>query len=196
MADTPATQAPITDRMLSRNYSYLPLVYGGYLADGLPSRPVVCPDDRDALIWQRNFSSGATTPADIMLGTSDPDVGASPAFHRFLAFWSTYQTVPAAWSNQSGPGALSQADQPVLDNHLLYYWYPAGTQWFFNTTMEKVSFPSSKVYLFDLFDRHMGKGTLSSTPTPTPASPSPSSTARSASNAPATPTRAGTPSTP
>jgi prepilin-type N-terminal cleavage/methylation domain-containing protein len=155
--DSPATQPAITDRMLSRNYSYLPLVFGGYLADGLPNRAVVCPDDRDAIIWQRNYSLNPSNPYDITSGTPDPDPGASAAFHRFLAFWSTYQTVPAAWSNQTGPGSLSQADQPVLDNHLLYYWYPAGTQYFFNTTMDKVSFPSSKVYLFDLFDRHMSK---------------------------------------
>jgi prepilin-type N-terminal cleavage/methylation domain-containing protein len=158
--DNMTTQPAVTDRMLSRNYSYLPLVAGGYLADGLPNRAVVCPEDRDAITWQRNFSLNPQNPNDILNGTPDPDPGASPAFHRFLAFWSTYQTVPAAWSNQTGPGSLSQADQPVEDNHLLYYWYPAGTQWFFNTTMEKVGFPSSKVYMFDLFDRHLSRRTI------------------------------------
>jgi prepilin-type N-terminal cleavage/methylation domain-containing protein len=160
LGDTAATQPRITDRMLSRNYSYLPLVYGGYLADGLPNRAVVCPDDRDAIIWQRNFSTNPQSGADILTGTLDPDPGASPEYHRFLAFWSTYQTVPAAWSNQTGGYALSQADQPALDNHLLYNSYSGWQQQFFNTTMDKVTFPSSKVYLFDLFDRHSAKRTI------------------------------------
>jgi prepilin-type N-terminal cleavage/methylation domain-containing protein len=158
--DSTATQPAITDRMLSRNYSYLPLVYGGYLADGLPNRAVVCPDDRDALVWQRNYSGVSTSAADITVGTADPDPLASASFHRFLAFWSTYQVVPAAWSSQTGIGALSQADQPSEDNHLLYYMYSFPQQSFFNTTMDKVAFPSSKVYLFDLFDRHMAKRTI------------------------------------
>jgi prepilin-type N-terminal cleavage/methylation domain-containing protein len=158
--DSAATQPPVVDRMLSRNYSYLPLVYGGYLADGLPSRPVVCPDDRDAITWQRNYSGSSTSAADITAGTADPDPFASASFHRFLAFWSTYQIVPAAWSNQTGIGALSQGDQAVEDNHLFYYMYDFPFQSFFNTTMDKVTFPSSKVYLFDLFDRHMAKRTI------------------------------------
>jgi prepilin-type N-terminal cleavage/methylation domain-containing protein len=158
--DSTATQPPVMDRMLSRNYSYLPLVYGGYLADGLPNRAVVCPDDRDAIIWQRNFSGRSTSASDIMVGTDDPDPGASISFHRFLAFWSTYQIVPAAWSSQTGIGALSQGTEPTEDNHLLYYMYSFPQQSFFNTTMDKVTFPSNKVYLFDLFDRHMAKRTI------------------------------------
>ncbi len=158
--DNASTQPAVSDRMLSRNYSYLPLVAGGYLADGLPSRPVVCPDDRDALIWQRNYSSPATTWQDIMAGTSDPDQYGSAAFHRFLAFWSTYQTVPAAWSDQTGAYALGQAISTSPGNHLLYNWWPSPDQVFANMRMDRVAFPSSKVYLFDLFDRHMSKRTI------------------------------------
>jgi prepilin-type N-terminal cleavage/methylation domain-containing protein len=148
------TMLRVTGRMLSRNYSYMPLIYGGYLANGLPSRPVVCPDDRDAIIWQINNTEN---PGNILFGTGDPDPGGSPAFHRFLAFWSTYQTVPAAWSEQTGGNALSQADTPSPGNHLLYWWWPYPDQVFFNTRLEKVGFPSCKVYQFDLFDRHSSK---------------------------------------
>jgi type II secretory pathway pseudopilin PulG len=156
--DSATTQPRIMDRILSRNYSYLPLIYGGYLADGLPNRAVVCPDERDALIWQRNYSGRSTSASDIMVGTADPDPQASDSFHRFLAFWSTYQTVPAAWSNQTGASALSQAAQPTEDSHLLYNQFSG--QSYFNTTMDKVTFPSSKVYIFDLFDRHSAKRTI------------------------------------
>jgi prepilin-type N-terminal cleavage/methylation domain-containing protein len=158
--DSTATQPPITDRVLSRNYCYLPLVYGGYLADGLPNRAVVCPDDRDALIWQRNFSGRSTSASDIMVGTDDPDPLASVSFHRFLAFWSTYQISPAALSNQTGTGALSQSTGNQVGYHLLYITGSYPQQSFFNTTMDKVAFPSNKVYLFDLFDRHSAKRTI------------------------------------
>jgi len=146
--------ARVDDRMLSRNYSYMPLVDGGYLADGLPNRAVACPDDRDTIIWQRNWIESRT---NILNGTSDPDPGGSPAFHTFLAFWSTYQTVPAAWSEQTGPTALSQADTQTPGNHLLYWSFQFPDQVFYNTRLDKITFPSSKVYLFDLFDRHMAR---------------------------------------
>jgi type II secretory pathway pseudopilin PulG len=158
--DSATTQQPITDRVLSRNYCYLPLVYGGYLGEGLPNRAVVCPDERDALIWQRNYSGRSTSASDIMVGTADPDPFASAQFHRFLAFWSTYQIVPAAWSSQTGVGALSQGDTAQQGYHLLYYTGSFPQQTFFNTTMDKVTFPSGKVYLFDLFDRHSAKRTI------------------------------------
>jgi prepilin-type N-terminal cleavage/methylation domain-containing protein len=147
----------VDNRMLSRNYSYMPLVDGGYLADGLPNRAVACPEDRDTISWQRNFIINRTNPT---FDTPDPDQGGDTAFHQFLPFWSTYQTVPAAWSEQTGFGALSQADVPSVGNHLLYWYYDANTQHFFNTRLDKVGFPSSKVYLFDLFDRHAAKQNL------------------------------------
>ena len=76
----------IPDRMLSRNFSYLPLIDGGYFGEGLPNRAVVCSEDRDAQKWQLNY---VASPTDIVGDTPDPDTGASAAFHKFLAFWST-----------------------------------------------------------------------------------------------------------
>lgn len=145
-----SNQPAITDRLLSRNYSYLVLVDGGYLGGTLPDPGVVCPEDRDALVWQRNH---VENPNNITAGTLDPDPAGSPAFHRFLAFWSTYQAVPAAWSDQTGGGCLSQCDIQSPGYHLLY-WYTPGVTRFANARLDKVTFPSSKVYIFDLFDRH------------------------------------------
>src|SRR5262249_6879722 len=98
-----ADQPPVTDRLLSRNYTYLVLVDGGYFGTRLPEPGVVCPEDQDALQWQRNF---AADPNNVLEGTLDPDPGASAAFHRFLGLWSTYQSVPCAWSDQTGPDAV------------------------------------------------------------------------------------------
>lgn len=149
------SQARVIGRMLTRNFSYLVLIDGGYFGEGLPERGVVCPEDRDAQTWQRNF---VNNPNNIIAGTLDPDPGASAAFHQFLAFWSSYQAVPCAWSDQTGTNGIRQATGG-MGNHLLYTYSPTGTK--FNLTrMDMITFPSSKVYLFDLFDRHSRKKTI------------------------------------
>ncbi|MBX3359137.1 MAG: prepilin-type N-terminal cleavage/methylation domain-containing protein [Phycisphaeraceae bacterium] len=155
LARDAAMQPAVTDRLLSRNYSYLVLVAGGYFGSRLPEQGVVCPEDRDPLVWQSNFAANPTTtsPAVILQGTPDPDPAASAAFKRTLPFWSTYQTVPCAWSIQTGGNALHQANAGVPGYHLLYTYSPLYTR-FNNTRLDQVMFPSGKVYLFDLWDRH------------------------------------------
>jgi len=148
------TQPYFTGRMIARNFSYLVLVDGGYFGDKLPERAVACPDDRDAITWQKNF---LTNPTNILAGTMDPDVGAQPAYKQFLAFWSTYQAVPASWNNLTGAQGIRQATG-AQGNHLLYTT-PANTQ-FTSVRMDQVTFPSQKVYTFDLFDRHSRKRSL------------------------------------
>ncbi len=147
---SPTDQPAIADRMLNRNYSYLVLVDGGYFGDKLPEPAVACPEDRDTLIWQKNFMNN---PNNILAGTLDPDANASIAFKKFLAFWSTYQVVPAAWSKQLGGLGIYQATQPIQGYHLLYAVPP--TALFFAPKLDEVFMPSQKVYAFDLFDRHM-----------------------------------------
>jgi hypothetical protein len=140
--------------MLTRNFSYLVLIDGGYYGETLPEKGVVCPEDRDAQIWQRNW---VDNPNNIIAGTPDPDPGASPAFHQFLSFWSTYQAVPCAWADGTGTLGVNQASG-APGNHLLYYWYQ--TTIFNVTRMDHIIFPSNKVYIFDLFDRHSRKRTI------------------------------------
>jgi len=150
---------PITDRMLTRNFSYMVLVDGGYFGDKLPERAVACPDDKDAITWQRNF---VDNPNNVTAGTVDPDPAASQAFHQFLPFWSTYQAVPCAFSDQTGAGSIYQAGG-APGYHLLYYYIPGtgpGATVFNTTRMDMITFPSQKVYIFDIFDRHSQKRTL------------------------------------
>jgi prepilin-type N-terminal cleavage/methylation domain-containing protein len=146
-------QGRITDRMLTRNFSYLVMVDGGYFGETLPEKGVVCPDDRDSLIWQRNFVAGIP---DLLEGTSNPDYQASQEFRDFLGFWSSYQAVPCAWvatTPNGGLGIGQASGQP--GNHLLYQSF--GDTKFELMRMDMITFPSSKVYLFDLFDRHSHK---------------------------------------
>jgi hypothetical protein len=142
------------NRMVARNFSYLVLADGGYFGDKLPERGAVCPDDAGAVQWQRNLYE---RPDDIMYGTQDPDPDADPEFKQFLPFWSTYQAVPSSWTSDTSAVAVTQASgQPGY--HLLYT-NPGGDS-FTNVRMDQVTFPSQKVYIFDLFDRHSRKDTI------------------------------------
>jgi len=145
--------APFTDRMVDRNFGHLPLVDGGYFSEKVPEPVTACPDDRTTRVWQANVADYAAGLSE----TGDPDPASSPGFKKLLPFWSTYQFVPNAWSPERGPSPLTQATGgPGL--HLLYN-YSTLTQ-LGNRSLADVNFPSQKVWLFDLFDRHSGKRTL------------------------------------
>jgi len=144
-------QPVFSNRMVARNFSYLVLVDGGYFGDKLPERAVVCPDDTNGLTWQRNL---VENPTDILAGTMDPDPGSDPEYKQFLSFWSTYQAVPSSWTSDTSAVAVTQASG-AAGYHLLYS-NPGGDS-FTNVRMDQVSFPSQKVYIFDLFDRHSRK---------------------------------------
>ncbi|HYE60468.1 MAG TPA: prepilin-type N-terminal cleavage/methylation domain-containing protein [Phycisphaerales bacterium] len=147
-------QPMFTGRMIARNFSYLVLVDGGYFGDKLPERAVACPDDKDAITWQNNLVNNPTNP---LAGTLDPDPTGEPAYKQFLPFWSTYQAVPSSWNNLTGTNGIRQASG-AMGNHLLYTT-PTTTQ-FTSVRMDQVTFPSQKVYIFDLFDRHSRKKTI------------------------------------
>ncbi len=143
---------PITDRFLDRNFGHLPLTDGGYFSDKLPEPITACPEDRITLAWQRSL--------DITQGlaeTGDPDPASSQAYKRILPFWSTYQMVPAAWTPDNGANPIYQASGGP-GQHLLYYFWP--TTEMGPRQLTDVYFPSQKVWLFDLFDRHCFKRTI------------------------------------
>jgi prepilin-type N-terminal cleavage/methylation domain-containing protein len=144
-------QPVFSNRMVARNFSYLVLADGGYFGDKLPERGAVCPDDFNGVTWQKNLTEN---PTNIMAGTMDPDPESDPEYKQFLSFWSTYQAVPGSWTSDTSAVAVTQASgQPGY--HLLYT-NPGGDS-FRNVRMDQVTFPSQKVYIFDLFDRHSRK---------------------------------------
>jgi prepilin-type N-terminal cleavage/methylation domain-containing protein len=142
-----ATEQPsFGDRLVARNYSYLVMIDGGYFGETLPEPGVVCPEDRDALVWQKHTQD----PLNGLAATGDPDVGSSTGFKYFSPFWSTYQTVACAWSADSD--SYAQSGEAVPGGHLLYT--DVGGKRVGGRRMDEVSFPSQKVAMFDLFDRH------------------------------------------
>jgi prepilin-type N-terminal cleavage/methylation domain-containing protein len=145
-------QPGFVDRNVARNFSYLAMIDGGYFGDNLPEPAVVCPEDRDALVWQKNIGS-ATGGLE---QTGDPDPASSPGFKRFMPFWSTYQMAPCAFSAEA-PNPVSQFNWNQAGAHLLYF---DATSKFGGRRMDEVGYASQKVMMFDLFDRHQFKRTL------------------------------------
>jgi prepilin-type N-terminal cleavage/methylation domain-containing protein len=148
----PNEQPAFDDRQVSRHFSYLTMVEGGYFGERLPEAGVVCPEDRNSLVWQANLQ----TPLTGLSQTGDPDPASSIGFKHFLRFWSTYQTGPCAWSPDAEPTYIQDVGQTV-GAHLLYGDADVRNG---GRRMDEVVFPSQKVLLFDLFDRHKYKRPL------------------------------------
>ncbi len=154
---------PINGRMLDRNFGHLPLVDGGYFSDKLPEPATACPEDRDTLLWQKAALDNSLFSSTIAATGGYPDPSAELNYQHIFPFWSTYQFVPNAWSAETGSnGATSlntifqASGQPGY--HMLYSI--PGTSFVINRRQDDVSFPSQKVWMFDLFDRHMYKRTI------------------------------------
>jgi type II secretory pathway pseudopilin PulG len=150
------------ERMFNRNYSYLVLADGGYMGNGtFPVEPVGCTEDRNTLIWQRNATSmvaNATAANQVIANAPMPgNTEAYPDFARFLPFWSSYQMVPNAWSPEKkqkpSDFLIYQVNSTSPGDYDLYYYSPGNT-YVEKRRMDLVSFPSQKVVMFDLFDRH------------------------------------------
>jgi hypothetical protein len=145
---TPFTS--LSDRLLDRNFGYLPLISGGYLSGNLPDPACACPEDRDSLIWQQY-------PEHVdqaLAADGDPDARASPDYHKVLPFKCTYEVVACAFSpdpiNAAAGNVTYQASGgPGL--HVLYFVSNVLP----NRTVEEVQFPSQKVWYYDDYDRHV-----------------------------------------
>jgi prepilin-type N-terminal cleavage/methylation domain-containing protein len=144
---------PFADRMMDRNFGHLPLEDGGYFSEKIPEPATACPEDKTTITWQRNVDNYAAGLAE----TGDPDPASSVGYKKMLPFWSTYQFIPNAWSPEHNPFPLYQASgQPGY--HLLYYY--SSTTIMGVRSIADVTFPSQKVWLFDLWDRHYNRRTL------------------------------------
>lgn len=155
------------DLMLNRNFSYLVMLDGGYIGDGkLPIQGIVCPEDQRALTWQRNAQTLIRYPnpaasavlANAPLPPNTRSGGGRDQFARLTPFWSTYQMIPNGWSPERAPngGALiTQWTGTAPGDYDLYG--VSNLVRFELRRLDLVSFPSQKVVMFDLFDRHFAR---------------------------------------
>ncbi len=126
---------------------YTHLVLQDYLAQRLPEKMVVCPEDRNRLNWQnwRAFQDNAFAPFQ-------PDGSDSQQWR--WPYSSSYQIVPASYSpdtiNQGG--TVRQASF-----HYQYQLVGGAAGNLGRRTLGDVTFPSQKVQMHDASGRHFGK---------------------------------------
>ncbi|MFT5423493.1 MAG: prepilin-type N-terminal cleavage/methylation domain-containing protein [Phycisphaerales bacterium] len=134
----------------SRRYQHFVLF--DYLTSQLPEQIASSPFDRNLAEWQDNPVEAQTT--------SVPYVGSSvPAFYDRSSNWpsddvrqlwpyaSTYQVVPAAW-NVNNNRSKQRSWAPTGDTPHLFFVGQAQQRYY-----KDVAFPSSKVHMFEEFDR-------------------------------------------
>lgn len=118
---------------------YSHLVMNSYLAQRLPEKMMVCPEDRVRLQRQNDLASGASVA-----------VGADPAWR--LPYASSYLLVSAAYSSD-GPAEFSTTAGPGPDHYTCFPGQlPLGKR-----RLTDVVFPGQKVFVMDLIARHASK---------------------------------------
>ncbi len=126
---------------------YNHLVLQDYLAQRLPERMVVCPEDVNRLRWQTNPSLFGTPNATALAPV--PDIATQPDGWRW-PYSSSYETVPASYSPDRG---ATVAQGP---SHRTYYG-PTANDVLGKRRLSQVAFASQKVHIMDSTARHFGK---------------------------------------
>jgi len=142
----------VTGRIVNRNFHHLPLVDGGYLSATLPEGASACPEDRTTIDLQKF----ANDPLAALATVTDPDVNSEQDFKKLYPFWNSYQMVPTAWTPDKGPNVIRPASN-AAGNHMIYNDAAASANGFGKRRLDEVTFPSQKVVLFDIYDRHCYK---------------------------------------
>lgn len=127
---------------------YNHLVLQDYLAQRLPERMVVCPEDYHRVRWQSNPGAFGTAAAQSLDPVPSNATDAATGFR--WPYSSSYETVPAAYSPDRGPTVTSAG------THRTYY-SPAAQNVLGRRRLTDVSFPSNKVHIYDSNARHFGK---------------------------------------
>lgn len=142
---------PSRQRLLARNFAHLVMFDGGYYSSQLTEPAAVCPDDRMAIEWQR---AGPDRVLAVLSeqGYVPPDFDEPAAYQKMFPFWSSYERVACSWSADRGPNALNQN----FDKYQYFNLF-MGTTRLNQRRIDEVAFPSAKVLMLDLFDRHLSK---------------------------------------
>ena len=130
---------------------YTHLVLNDYLAQRLPEKMVVSPEDEHRINWQNDpqnlHDQGAWQPFQ------NPESGAVPGSAFRWPYSSSYQVVVASYDrNQSRWNGTLPRISPVGHNSFSVPTTPLG-----DLRMSMVSFPGSKVHVMDSEGRHTGR---------------------------------------
>ncbi|MBL9033078.1 MAG: prepilin-type N-terminal cleavage/methylation domain-containing protein [Phycisphaerae bacterium] len=124
---------------------YSHLVINDYLAQRLPEKMVVCPEDRNRLAWQtdpKGFDSGVFQPAPTNQGTNDG---------KRWPYSSSYHVTVSSFDATSAPA--SRVQQGATHGNWVI---PTGAV-FGGLKLSSVSFPAQKVHMYDANQRHFGR---------------------------------------
>jgi prepilin-type N-terminal cleavage/methylation domain-containing protein len=125
---------------------YSHLVLNDYLAQRLPERMVVCPEDNLRILWQSD-------PRAYDRGEFVPNPGTSPATDKRWPYSSSYRMIPAAFSPDRAAGSAATVSQSTAGHR---YYNVAGAK-LGRRKLADVNFPSQKVLIYDDMMRHTGK---------------------------------------
>lgn len=146
----------VQNRFFNRNFWHLVLIDGGYFGDINPIVPAAsCPDDDWVKRWQANPDN---YPA--LVGSSpEPSAVPSGAYEWYRPYWSSYQLVPVAFApDRHASASRKTLSQITTRHHLFTGGGPSPGQLALGQRrQDEVAFPSQKVFIFDIFDRHAYK---------------------------------------
>ncbi len=132
-----------------RRYTHLVML--DYMGEQMPAPVAVCPEDKQTQDWASDpllFEDNGPYPSEP--GSQFDGDGPSDPFIQRWPYSSSYQVVPAAWSQDMARGtATTVAPAPGTTN-----FYVGGNQPYGKRGYNDVSFASSKVHMWELHDRH------------------------------------------
>jgi prepilin-type N-terminal cleavage/methylation domain-containing protein len=126
---------------------YSHLILQDYLQHRLPEKMVVCPEDRQRLLWQKDPLHFFDLPPG-----ERPGAAGENNDDKRWPYSSSYEMAPSGWSHDMISGEEKTTDQQGL----VHYQYYGGDLPMGNRRLSDVSFPGKKVALYETVQRHYG----------------------------------------
>lgn len=143
----------VQNRFFNRNFWHLTAIDGGFLGDNTnPINPSSgCPSDDWVLRWQKNPDNYAA-----LVGSNpEPSVVPTGSYEWYRPYWCSYQIAPVAFSPDRHIGTQFTLSQITTRHHLFNNGTTSPT--IGQRRLSEINFPALKVFIFDIFDRHMQK---------------------------------------
>jgi prepilin-type N-terminal cleavage/methylation domain-containing protein len=139
-----------------RRYTHFVMI--DYAGEQMPTPIAACPEDKNLITWAsdpEDFENNGPYPAN----PDDPQFANPTPNNAVVQRWpysSTYQVVPAAWSQDQARGTETTVAPAAGTTNL----YQRGSLPFGGRSFNDVSFPSQKVHMWELHDRHTSSNGL------------------------------------
>ena len=130
---------------------YSHLVLQDYLAQRLPEKMVVCPEDRNRLLWQTDPKEGFR--ANIF--PNQPD--ANDQNNWRWPFSSSYEPTPSSYANDSNRRGAATVIQAGTHGTYQLVNFTTGVSALGRRKIPEVAFPASKVHVYENGARHFTK---------------------------------------